>query len=133
VQLEVGSTATSFDYRPPYGTELALCQRYYESTSNTSTLTLNDAVFVGQVYANLAQTFGSGVFRVSKRAAPTIVVYDGTGAVGTVTQNGIANGIAGTASNIGVNGFNLVNRTSGTFTGSYGYPVIAGFTASAEL
>lgn len=29
VQLEVGSTATSFDYRP-YGTELQLCQRYYE-------------------------------------------------------------------------------------------------------
>jgi hypothetical protein len=28
VQLEKGSTATSFDYRP-YGTELALCQRYY--------------------------------------------------------------------------------------------------------
>jgi hypothetical protein len=27
VQLEKGSTATSFDYRP-YGTELALCQRY---------------------------------------------------------------------------------------------------------
>jgi hypothetical protein len=33
VQLEKGSTATSFDYRP-YGTELALCQRYYwQSTS----------------------------------------------------------------------------------------------------
>jgi hypothetical protein len=29
VQLEVGSTATSFDYRP-YGTELALCQRYFQ-------------------------------------------------------------------------------------------------------
>jgi len=28
VQLEKGSTATSFDYRP-YGTELALCQRYF--------------------------------------------------------------------------------------------------------
>ena len=28
VQLEKGSTATSFDYRP-YGTELQLCQRYY--------------------------------------------------------------------------------------------------------
>jgi hypothetical protein len=27
VQLEVGSTATSFDYRP-YGTELSLCERY---------------------------------------------------------------------------------------------------------
>jgi hypothetical protein len=32
VQLEKGSTATSFDYRP-YGTELALCQRYF--TKNT--------------------------------------------------------------------------------------------------
>ena len=30
VQLEAGSTATSFDYRP-YGTELALCQRYFET------------------------------------------------------------------------------------------------------
>jgi hypothetical protein len=33
VQLEVGSTATSFDYRP-YGTELALCQRYYYKIAN---------------------------------------------------------------------------------------------------
>jgi hypothetical protein len=29
VQLEKGSVATSFDYRP-YGTELALCQRYFQ-------------------------------------------------------------------------------------------------------
>lgn len=29
VQLEKGSTATSFDYRP-YGTELDLCQRYFQ-------------------------------------------------------------------------------------------------------
>jgi hypothetical protein len=28
IQFEKGTTATSFDYRP-YGTELALCQRYY--------------------------------------------------------------------------------------------------------
>ena len=31
VQLEKGTTATSFDYRP-YGTELQLCQRYYNAT-----------------------------------------------------------------------------------------------------
>jgi hypothetical protein len=30
VQLEKGSTATSFDYRP-YSAELALCQRYYQN------------------------------------------------------------------------------------------------------
>jgi hypothetical protein len=33
VQLEKGSTATSFDVRP-YGTELALCQRYCELINN---------------------------------------------------------------------------------------------------
>jgi hypothetical protein len=35
VQLEKGSTATSFDYRP-YGTELALCQRYFYSMGGTA-------------------------------------------------------------------------------------------------
>ena len=35
VQLEVGSTATSFDYRP-YGTELNLCQRYYSLVDSAS-------------------------------------------------------------------------------------------------
>ena len=37
VQLEKGSTATSFDYRP-YGTELALCQRYCYVLRSASTL-----------------------------------------------------------------------------------------------
>jgi hypothetical protein len=35
VQLEKGSTATSFDYRP-YGTELQLCQRYYWQMNGSS-------------------------------------------------------------------------------------------------
>ena len=35
VQLEKGSTATSFDYRP-YGTELALCERYCKTIINGS-------------------------------------------------------------------------------------------------
>jgi hypothetical protein len=47
VQLEKGSTATSFDYRP-YGTELALCQRYFEN--------LQTAVF------------GSGFFELNTKA-----------------------------------------------------------------
>ena len=36
VQLEKGSTATSFDYRP-YGTELDLCYRYYFQSNQFST------------------------------------------------------------------------------------------------
>ncbi len=33
IQLEIGSTATSFDFRS-YGTELALCQRYCQTLTN---------------------------------------------------------------------------------------------------
>jgi hypothetical protein len=51
VQLEKGSTATSFDYRP-FGTELALCQRYYWPLRGTaatpSFLARNNAGGAGQ-------------------------------------------------------------------------------------
>jgi len=49
VQLEKGSTATTFDYRP-YGTELALAQRYYFKV-------------VGSTFPNAS--FGSGKFTSS--------------------------------------------------------------------
>ena len=66
VQLEKGSTATSFDYRP-YGTELALCQRYYYRLK------------AGSAYANAgigrAYSTANGqavvAMPVSMRAAPT--------------------------------------------------------------
>jgi hypothetical protein len=69
VQLEKGSTATSFDYRP-YTTELQLCQRYYETgiTGSGSRSLDNYGVY-------------AGVFKVTKRASPT-VTYVTTGAAG---------------------------------------------------
>jgi hypothetical protein len=61
VQLEVGSTATSFDYRP-YGTELALCQRYFEICN-----------FQFTTYANGSNAvIPSHPFKVQKRASPTM-------------------------------------------------------------
>jgi hypothetical protein len=42
VQLEVGSSATGFEYRM-YGMELMLCQRYYYGISNTFTSTGSNA------------------------------------------------------------------------------------------
>ena len=70
VQLEKGSTATSFDYRP-YGTELALCQRYYFKNAPTSIAnsglgsgfqasTTNAVVYVG--------------LPVTMRSTPTMVI-----------------------------------------------------------
>jgi hypothetical protein len=61
VQLEKGSTATSFDYRP-YGTELALCQRYYQTMLDTN-----------QSYVNASQDVGGRIqFNTAMRAAPSI-------------------------------------------------------------
>jgi hypothetical protein len=66
VQLEKGSTATSFDYRP-YGTELQLCQRYYQSTGNISTSAYTTIGVLGFIYP------------VTMRASPTITFsYAGT-------------------------------------------------------
>jgi len=73
VQLEKGSTATSFDYRP-YGTELALCQRYYfkfSAVSSTSYFTTGWAE---------ATTIANGVinFPVQLRTNPTALEQSGT-------------------------------------------------------
>jgi hypothetical protein len=72
VQLEKGSTATSFDYRP-YGTELALCQRYYEIYSNgTGTSAIYEGL--GGYFANTT-TFRTAVpFKITKRASPSVSV-----------------------------------------------------------
>jgi len=80
VQLEKGSTATSFDYRP-YGTELALCQRYFE----TGTYNL-----VGPYSYGTNSTIRAMVFyKVSKRtASPTFTFNDNNGNTGKVYRNG---------------------------------------------
>ena len=101
VQLEVGSTATSFDYRP-YGTELQLCQRYFEKSYDTGTA-VGTNTSTGAVY-NYASTdqysslVASVPFKVEKRAAPTMTgyqtggtsgswAYGRSGATGTATVN----------------------------------------------
>ena len=73
VQLEVGSTATSFDYRP-YGTELALCQRYYYLHARGSS---NQTIGTGFYYD--ASTLISCIsFPTTMRSAPSMVVSSGT-------------------------------------------------------
>lgn len=68
VQLEKGSTATSFDYRP-YGTELALCQRFFWKT-NPSSLDARGG-FTGGFHNTT--TFATSVsWPITMRAIPTI-------------------------------------------------------------
>jgi hypothetical protein len=62
VQLEVGSTATSFDYRP-YGTELELCQRYFQKTDT----------FWG-VAGGTTFTYFYTLFPVTMRTSPSLAL-----------------------------------------------------------
>jgi hypothetical protein len=68
VQLEVGSTATPFERRM-YGQELINCQRYYEKVVN--------GVFNTPMTDGYARAYY--FFKVTKRAAPTVVNTGGSG------------------------------------------------------
>ena len=81
-QLEVGDHATDFEHRP-FAQELALCQRYYE-TSHSYGTAFGTNTSVGKFLQN-GSTNGAGnqqstiYFRTSKRADPTVTGhYDGT-------------------------------------------------------
>lgn len=72
VQLEQGSTATEFERRP-IGTELALCQRYYETLTN-DTEGICIASYFHLTNINRSRWF----FKVTKRAQPTVGLVSGT-------------------------------------------------------
>ena len=83
VQLEVGTTATNFDYRS-YGTELALCQRYYQQKIKGSY-----PYSVGFIaYATNAGVCSES-FPVTMRATPSVVIStsSGTGYVNLTSTN----------------------------------------------
>ena len=70
VQLEKGSTATSFDYRP-YGTELALCRRYLPAKSSQGGTNAPIGIAVAP---NSTGLYLQWTFDVPARVAPTGVV-----------------------------------------------------------
>jgi len=109
VQLEKGSTATSFDYRPY---ELQLCQRYYARTFGYSGLTGSGAELSGTVYGS-----------VQMRATPTLT---------NVIQEGGPTALSGLDQPN--NNSNMICRwwVGSGVKGSPGYIVWNG-TASAEL
>jgi len=111
VQLEKGSTATSFDYRP-YGTELALCQRYFQ---------LMDMGYVYAVAPSGNQITSNYTYPVAMRATSTVAV---------VTNPTFGSGTA-------VNSYQTTARMTAFYmiTNGVGAATWAGgqFSASAEL
>jgi hypothetical protein len=131
VQLEKGSTATSFDYRP-YGTELALCQRYYEKSYNQDVVPGVASFtpgFASSTASSNAPTQANGcTFKVTKRANPTCVSYNAvTGASGSAYRVSDGTNVAVTLTSIGYSGVGYLDFASNP-NGYYWH-----FTASAEL
>jgi hypothetical protein len=98
VQLEVGTQATSFEYRQ-YGTELALCQRYACSTFPVGTAWAQNSganggvmTFYQPVYGGISAFF----YPVQMRAAPTVTFYNPSGANSNWYLNNAATESSGT-------------------------------------
>lgn len=132
-QLEVGSTATPFESRP-YGTELALCQRYYEYSYDAGSQ-------IGTSYSSgfYCATGGSTnvatgfPFRVIKRIAPTVVLYGTQGGTNKVSglTSGSDLGTTVTGTNITNSGVAYISDSGTGFTANGLYRFH--WTASAEL
>ena len=120
VQLEKGSTATSFDVRP-YGTELALCQRYYEKSYVSGTVPAT-ATEVGVAYSIVGNSAGNPAsnvyFKVSKRTTPTeLSIYSSvTGTIAKVRNSTAGTDENSTAYGTSENGFAALGSTSTSTT-----------------
>ena len=137
VQLEKGSTATSFDYRP-YGTELALCQRYFEMSYGIGTVPATATFLDMYMSTSNAGSSTTGFietllpYKVSKRAAATLTFYDSAGTSGKCTRQVV--GVSATAGQniaidqFGLNGATVYSSGTSSATGFFYH-----FTASAEL
>jgi hypothetical protein len=92
VQLEKGSVATSFDWRP-YGTELQLCQRYFEKSYDQGTVA-GTATATGANFSTMVggttntNAIGSFIpFKVSKRTTATMSLWDTAGNSSKATRD----------------------------------------------
>lgn len=140
VQLEKGSTATAFDYRP-YGTELQLCQRYYLKSYDTTvvpgTASQVNGCLIYKVSSNtvpINEPFGSVIFPVTMRASPTVTPYGFQGGSGRVS-NYSGTDLAAASGNIiynGTNGFSIRNGAGATLTTTLN-SILFHFTSDIEL
>lgn len=132
VQLEEGLLNTPFESRS-FEEELYSCQRYYEKSWDYSTAlgTVEEVMCPWGLVSSTDTTLVplSVNFKVSKRAAPTMVVYDpATGNTGKFKQGATQR----TVSTITV-GEKMISRLYATAAMTAGDYVRFHFTASAEL
>jgi len=145
VQLEVGSTATSFEYLD-YGRSLIQCQRYFQSVGTTADIAYGSSgtapMRITAVNNGGSQPLTGWQYPVAMRATPSIQTYGAGVAGGNFVTNDSGSGSATQSSfsstDIGFKGcrINLTGRSNsayqywvdcGTGSGQLGW------TQSAEL
>jgi hypothetical protein len=133
VQLEAGTTASPFEYRQ-YGTELALCQRYYcksyqQSVAPATSTTLGVTGVIASTASLLVGGFNT--WPVTMRTTPTVTIYSQIGTSGKLSAPGAVDTgttvISETPSEKGAVG---INSAGGFTIGSWYY---GHFVATAEL
>jgi hypothetical protein len=132
VQLEVGTVATSFDYRS-IGTELALCQRYFQKIAAITTGSGYDNFAIATSYASGATSFRFVIpLSTVMRAAPSFSQngsFVALGVVsGTLTGLGLADqggnpivGMGFTSPNAGSAGQTIIIRANNDTTAALLY------------
>lgn len=133
VQLEQGSVATDYEYRP-YGTELALCQRYFSKSYDINVIPATFATN-GPIVALAFNTYdfytcGYTKLPVSMRTAPTVNTYSTvTGASGKFWNVTAQTDIPSSVTEIGNNSFHAYGNNTLVSAHQYSYH----WTADAEL
>lgn len=86
VQIELGSAATAFEYRP-FQQEISLCSRYYEKSYavdvNPATVTTFGRHLHSGSSDGSSDLFTTLYFKVQKRVAPTMTYYTQAGTSGS--------------------------------------------------
>jgi hypothetical protein len=130
VQVEKGSTATSFDYRP-YGTELSLCQRYYWKKSSAT-----------QSYANFGIGYATSSTNAYIQLQNPVTMRANASSIGTTSWAGFSYNY-GTNPTIAANALSpditVIQLTGSGMAAGYSVPLFANnnntsyIEASAEL
>jgi hypothetical protein len=131
VQLEVGSSATGYEY-VNYQTSLANCQRYYDKSYNITTVP-GTATGVGQMgVSGNGSPYGEYMqlrYRTTMRVTPTITLYSpATGASGYVRNNNSSIDVAASVGGAGDSGFASLGIALAAATN-----YVFHYTATAEL
>lgn len=134
IQVEAGSVATPFEFRPP-SVELSMCQRYYEKSYGLESLP--GSTGRGGSIQNVNGADGNQIagvkYTVPKRIGPTVTLWSDAGTAATLSGTGGSNAPnGGSWSAQGANqlGFGCIVGTGGLSAATAYY---FHYAASAEL